>query len=180
MELYNGITNIQIIGNDLPPIMDLLYNIYYIYQNFLIEPTTNIQIVGNDLPPIIELNYNQQDEVWDIKNVFNGIVKNTANISLNPRYPKYCNLQILDYKTLLSEGKTLDFVIYNKTITEAIQMVVNSVSGYGFELGNIQILNPNEIIGTYSTSEKTAYDVLNYSAEISGAKWNCRRKDENT
>lgn len=180
MELYNGITNIQIIGNDLPPIMDLFYNIYYIYQNFLIEPTSNIQVIGNDLPPIVELNYNRQDEIWDIKNVFNGIVKNTSNISMNPRYPKYCSLQILDYKTLLSEGKCLDFVIYNKTISQAINMVVSSISGYGFELGNINILNPNEIIGTYSTNEKTAYDVLNYLADISGAKWSCRRKDEDT
>ena len=180
MQLYDGITNIQVIGNDLPPIIELLYNIYYVKENFLIEPTTNIQVIGNDLPPILEVNYNQQDEIWDIKNIFNGIVKNTNDISLNPRYPKYCGLQVLDYKTLLSEGKTLDFVIYNKTIQEAIQMVVNEVSGYGFEVGNINIANPNEIIGTYSTNEKTAYDVLQYLADISGAKWTCRRKDENS
>ena len=48
-------------------------------------------------------------------NIFVGIVKNTSDISLNPREPKYCSLEVLDYKTLLSEGDTLDFVIYNKT-----------------------------------------------------------------
>ena len=52
--------------------------------------------------------------------IFSGIVKNTSDISLNPREPKYCSIQILSYKTLLSEGDTLDFVISNKTINEAI------------------------------------------------------------
>ena len=179
MELYQP-SNINIIGNDLPPIIELLYNIYYVKENFLIEPTTNISVRGNDLPPIVELNYNYVPEIIHEDDIFSGIVKNTSDISLNPRAPKYCSLQILDYKTLLSEGDTLDFVIYNKTILEAIEMVVNSVSGYGFELGNVNILNPNEIIGAYSTENKTAYDVLQYLADISGAKWTCRRKDDSS
>ena len=177
MELYQP-SNIFITGNDLPPILELKYNIYYVKENFLIEPTTNISITGNDLPPIVELNYNHVPEIIHEDTIFSGIVKNTADISLNPRMPKYCSLEILDYKTLLSEGDTLDFVIYNKTILEAINMVVNSISSYGFELGNVNILNGNDIIGTYSTDNKTAYDVLQYLADISGAKWNCRRKDD--
>jgi hypothetical protein len=179
MELYQP-SNINIIGNDLPPILELKYNIYYVRENFLIEPTSNINIIGNDLPPIIELNYNHFPEIIEKDTIFSGIVKNTSNISLNPREPKYCSLQILDYKTLLSEGKTLDFVISNKTIKEAIEMVIDAVSGYGFEKGDINILNPNEIIGTYSTENKTAYDVFQYLADISGAKWNCRRKNDTT
>ena len=143
----------------------------------LYQPS-NIFITGNDLAPIIELNYNHVPEIITTENIFNGIVKNTADISLNPREPKYCSLEILDYKTLLSEGDTLDFVIYNKTILEAIEMVVNAVSKYGFELGNVNILNGDDIIGAYSTENKTAYDVLQYLADISGAKWNCRRKDD--
>lgn len=179
MELYQP-SNINIIGNDLPPILELKYNIYYVKENFLIEPTTNINIIGNDLPPIVELNYNYKPEIITKEDIFTGIVKNTADISLNPREPKYCSLEVLDYKTLLSEGDTLDFVISNKTILEAIEMVVNSISSYGFELGNVNILNGNDVIGTYSTSNMTAYDVLQYLADISGAKWNCRRKDEDT
>lgn len=177
MKLYQP-SNINIIGNDLPPILELKYNIYYVKENFLIEPTTNINVIGNDLPPIIELNYNHVPEIITIDNVFSGMVKNTSNISLNPREPKYCSLEILDYKTLLSEGKTLDYVINNKTILQAITMVVNSISEYGFLLGNVNILNGDEIIGAYSTENKTAYDVLQYLADISGAKWNCRRKDD--
>ena len=179
MELYQP-TNINIIGNDLPPILELKYNIYYVKENFLIEPTTNISITGNDLPPLVELNYNYVPEITTIENVFNGIVKNTADISLNPRAPKYCSLEVLDYKTLLSEGDTLDFVISNKTILEAIQMIVDSVASYGFVLGQVNILNGNDIIGTYSTENKTAYDVLNYLADISGAKWTCKQIDDNT
>ena len=103
--------------------------------------------------------------------IFSGIVKNTGNISLNPREPHYCSLQVVDYKVLLSEGATLDYVIANKTITEAIQMVVNSISDYNVEVGTINILNPNEVIGAYSTLEKTPYDVFQYLADISQSRW---------
>lgn len=112
--------------------------------------------------------------------IFAGIVKNSGEISLNPFDPKYCSLQILDFKTLLSEGDLLDFVISNKTVEQAIDMVIDSVSDYGFVKGNIQILNPNEIIGAYSTLNKTAYDVLQYLSDISQSKWFTRTIDENT
>ena len=144
----------------------------------LLNGLNNISITSANLSAIMNLHYNFQTEHTTSDLIFSGIVKNTNNISLNPRDAKYCSLEILDYKTLLSEGNTLDYVISNKTITEAITMVVNSVSSYGFELGNINILNGNDIIGAYSTENKTAYDVLQYLADISGAKWFCRRKDE--
>lgn len=112
--------------------------------------------------------------------IFCGVVKNSGNISLNPRYPHFCSLQILDFKTFLSEGETLDFVINNKTIQEAIEMVIDAIKDYGFILGNIQILNANDVIGAYSTLEKTAYDVFQYLADISGSRWFTRTIDENT
>lgn len=112
--------------------------------------------------------------------IFCGVVKNTGNISLNPRHPHYCDLQILDFKTFLSEGETLDFVISGKTITEAIQMVIDAVSDYGVVLGNINILNPNEIIGAYSTLNKTAYDVFQYIADITQSRWTTRLIDDET
>ena len=112
--------------------------------------------------------------------IFCGVVKNTGNISLNPRYPHYCSVQVLDFKTFLSEGECLDFVIANKTISEAIEQIVSVISKYGFVIGNIQILNPNEIIGAYSTKEKTAYDVFNYIADITQSRWTTRMIDENT
>lgn len=112
--------------------------------------------------------------------IFAGLVKNTGEISLNPFEPKYCSLQVLDFKTLLSEGETLEFVISNKTITEAIQQVVDAVSDYGFVLGNVSIKNPNEIIGAYSTLNKTAYDVFQYLADISESKWFTRMVDKDT
>ena len=112
--------------------------------------------------------------------IFCGLVKNTGSIELNPREPKYCSLQILDFKALLSEGDTLDFVISNKTIPQAIEQVVQAVASYGFVLGNVEILNPNDIIGAYSTLNKTAYDVFQYLAEISQSRWSTRMIDENT
>lgn len=111
--------------------------------------------------------------------IFAGVVKNTGNISLNPREPHYATLQVLDFKTFLSEGETLDFVINNKTILEALDMVVDTIEDYGFALGNIDILNGDEVIGAYNTQNQTAYDVLQYLSEISGSKWFTRLDDEN-
>lgn len=107
--------------------------------------------------------------------IFSGVVKNSGNISLNPREPKFCKLQILDYKTFLSEGTTLDFVIADKTISEAIETVVNTIKSYGFVLGTIFLQNADEIIGAYSTLDKTPYDVFQYFAEISNSRWFTRR-----
>lgn len=112
--------------------------------------------------------------------IFCGVVKNSGTISLNPRYPHYCSLQILDFKTFLSEGETLDFVINEKTIQEAIEMVIDTIKDYGFVLGNIQIANADDVIGAYSTLEKTAYDVFQYLADISSSRWFTRTIDENT
>lgn len=112
--------------------------------------------------------------------IFCGVVKNTGTISLDPYDPHYCSLQILDFKTFLSEGDTLDFVITDKTITEAITQVVNAIASYGFVVGDINILNPDDIIGAYSTLNKTAYDVFQYFADISQSRWSTRMIDENT
>lgn len=112
--------------------------------------------------------------------IFCGVVKNTGNISLNPREPHFVDLQVLDFKTMLSEGETLNYVISDKTITQAITQVVNSVASYGFIVGNINIQNPDEVIGAYSTLDKTAYDVFQYIAEITQSRWTTRMVDEDT
>lgn len=111
--------------------------------------------------------------------IFCGVAKNTGNISLNPREPHFCDLQILDFKTLLSEGETLNYVITGKTIPEAIEQVINSISDYGFVLGNINISNPGDTINAYSTLDKTPYDVFQYIAEVSQSRWTTRMIDEN-
>lgn len=112
--------------------------------------------------------------------IFCGVVKNSGEISLNPRYPHFCSLQILDFKTFLSEGETLDFVINNKTVSQAIYMVVEAIKDYGFKVGNINMFGADDIIGAYSTLNKTAYDVLQYLAEITGSRWYTRLIDEST
>lgn len=120
--------------------------------------------------------------IYDDNNslIFCGIVRNTGNISLNPRQPHYCSVQVLDFKDFLSQGETLDFVLNEITIREAIERIVNTVADYGFELGNIDILGADDIIGTYSTLEKTAYDVFNYIADITQSKWTTRMVDQYT
>jgi len=112
---------------------------------------------------------------------FAGIVKNSADMELNPFKPHYCSLQILDPSTLLSEGETLEYVIVNKTVEEAINMVTDSVKDYGFVPGRIIIpKEANTIIGAYSTLDKAPYDVFQYLSQISGTRWGTRMIDENT
>ena len=112
--------------------------------------------------------------------IFCGIVKNSGNISLNPRYPHFCDLQILDFKNFLSESDMLDFVISNKTVVEAINMVIEAIKDYGFILGNVNIFGADDIIKAYSTQNKTAYDVFQYLADITSSRWYTRTIDEET
>ena len=154
--------------------------------------TTSSTILNNCYPKSWEANHDYVNnfyfpkdyskcEIYDDSTlIFAGVVKNSGNISLRPTDPKYCSLQILDYKCLLSEGTTLDFVISNSTIQQAITQVVNAVSSYGFVVGNIQLTNPDEVIGAYSTLDQTAYDVLQYLADISESRWFTRRVDSDT
>lgn len=112
---------------------------------------------------------------------FVGIVKNSADMELNPLKPHYCSLQILDPSTLLSEGTTLDYVITNKTVTEAINQVIASISDYGFVAGNIQIPEQYDtLIGAYSTLDKAPFDVFQYLSQISLTRWGTRMVDEDT
>lgn len=112
---------------------------------------------------------------------FTGIVKNTADMQLNPLKPHYCNVQILGPSTLLSEGTILEFVIADKTVKEAITQVINSISDYGFIEGNINIPDEeNTVIGAYSTLDKAPFDVFQYLSQISGTRWGTRMIDENT
>lgn len=126
------------------------------------------------------LDYSKCKIYDDDELIFCGVVKNTGNISLNPREPHYASVQVLDFKTFLSEGETLDFVISDKTINEAIEMVVNAAADYGVVLGEVKILNGDDILGAYSAQDKTPYDVFNYLAEVSQSKWYTRLVDEDT
>lgn len=99
--------------------------------------------------------------------IFSGVIKNSGNINLNPRYPHYSTLQLLDYKTFLSEGDTLNYVLDKQNVSEAIKRVTENLDG--FMVGKIQI-NDTEI-SPYNCNEKTPYDVFEYLAEISGAIW---------
>lgn len=112
--------------------------------------------------------------------LFCGMVRNTGEISLNPRYPHYCSVQVLDFKDFLSQGETLDFVLTDMPVKEAILRVISTIADYGFVVGNIDIIGASDVIGAYSTLEKTAYDVFNYLADITQSKWTTRMIDADT
>ena len=146
----------------------------------LLNGLNNISVSSPYLLTPIKIHYNFNEEIINQDLYFCGVVKNSGNISLNPREPHFQSLQVLSYKTFLSEGETLDFVIYQKTIREAIEQVVSAIQDYGFIVGDINILNPDEIIGAYSTKDKSAYDVFQYIADITQSRWTTRMIDEDT
>lgn len=113
--------------------------------------------------------------VTDNNVIFAGYVKNSGNVQLNPRYPHYSALQIIDYSNLLSEGDLLDFVLKPQTISEAIKKVIENQDG--FMVGGINIDSDDEI-SAYNCSQKTPNDVLNYLAEITGSIWFTRTIDD--
>lgn len=119
--------------------------------------------------------YNENDDL-----IFSGVVKNTGEIELNPRYPHFCNIQVVDFSTFLSEGKTLDIVLADMTISQAINKVVNEISGYNFVVGTVDLASANDPMGAYSTLDKTAYDIFEYISDITGCRWFTRIVDETT
>lgn len=145
----------------------------------LFNGENNITITG-DIAGILQIHYNFVNGGQTVTQLFAGMVMNTGNISLNPRYPHYCSVQVLSFSDFLSIGDTLDFVISEKTVLEAIQMIINTIAPYGFVLGNVNIYGADDVIGAYSTQEKTAYDVFNYLADITGSRWTTRMINEHT
>ena len=106
--------------------------------------------------------------------IFSGVVKNSGNINLNPRYPHYSTLQLLDYKTFLSEGDTLNYVLEKQMVSSAIKKVIEGLDG--FAVGDIKI-NDTET-AAYNCNEKTPYDVFEYIAEITNSIWYTKAIDE--
>ena len=145
--------------------------------------STSSTILNNVMPKNWDINKTYQTlfylpedyskcEIYDDETLlFEGVVRNTGNISLNPYGFKALSLEVLGYKCLLSEGKTLDFVISEKTIDQAIDMIIDEIGDYGFKKGTIDLVAKDDVIGAYSTLDKTAYDVFQYLAEITQSKW---------
>ena len=126
---------------------------------------TKEYIVAKEEMKILDISVSVTDNL-----MFSGLIKNSGNISLNPRYPHYSTLQAIDYSTLLSEGECLNYVLKEMTILEAITKLVTDQKG--FMVGTIDIDN-DEVLAPYNCNEKTTYDVLQYLSEITGAKWFC-------
>lgn len=104
--------------------------------------------------------------------IWAGIVRNTGNVNLSPYQPHFVDLQVIDFKTLLSEGKTFDFVLSNITINNAINKIISEINDYGFRVGNIELgTQGTQTIGSYSTEDQTAYDLLQYFSEITSSIW---------
>ena len=129
---------------------------------YIIKPTKNY-IVWDSTMEIASIQTPGDSDL-----VFGGVVKNSGNIDLNPRYPHYATLQLLDFETFLSEGDTLNYVLERQSYLEIIKTIVNDLKG--FMLGNVEVAVDEEL-GPYNCNEKTPYDVFKYIAEMTGALW---------
>ena len=104
--------------------------------------------------------------------LFAGIIKRSSEMNLRPDNPHFATLQVLDFKTFLSEGELFNFVIADMTIADAIEYAISQYEGYNFTLGNLNIgQKVNEIINNYNCNQKTLYDVLEYFAKITNSVW---------
>ena len=160
-KIWNGTTLIRDYvpcyrkSDDVIGLYDLENNVFYTNAG------TDDFTKGNDIPTR-EL-------------LFCGIVRNTGNISLNPRHPHYCSLQVLDFKTFLSEGDLFNFVIDSMTIQNAIKYVIDQYSGYNFIVGNLNLGKKlYDKINNYNCDQKTLFDVLDYFAQITNSLWTTR------
>lgn len=121
---------------------------------------------------------------------FRGVVKRSKPVDLSPFKAHFVTLQVLDYKTFLSEGNQLNFVLKDVTVEEAIQQILNAYEGYNFILGKLKIgtiaytiydleghiveqiySKTLDIIKNYNCNDKTPYDCLNYIADLTQSVW---------
>ena len=111
---------------------------------------------------------------------FKGVVKKSKPMDLSPFKPHWATLQVLDYKTFLSEGNQLNFVLKDVTIRQAITQILEAYKGYNFVVGNLNIGDKeNDIIKNYNCNEKTPYDCLNYIADLTQSIWFTRYDGNN-
>lgn len=137
---------------------------------FKIKPTKKY-LVWSSEGDMLEAYYD-----FSTANIFNGYIKNSGNINLNPRYPHYSTLQALDYENFLSECDTLNFVLEKQTVSSAIKKIIENLNG--FWVGTIELEEDSEI-APYNCNNKTPFDVLEYLAEITGSIWYSTTYDEN-
>ena len=102
--------------------------------------------------------------------IFYGVVKRSNSMTLNPFQPHFTDLQVIDYKTFLSETKQLDFVITNITIEQAFNRIFDEIEFQANLDLNIGA-KKDETIYRYSTKDKTIADCFNYLCSLTGSTW---------
>lgn len=159
------------------------YTQFYLPKDYslfkMIYDYTNYDLLTEDNQELLTEN-NQTINVGNSQVVvFAGIIKRSKSVSLNPNHPHFCDLQVLDFKTFLSEGDTFNFVIDNMTVEQAINYVINQYSGYNFIPGRIKLGNKlTDKVNNYNCNQKTLFDVLEYFSQITNSIWTTRYIDD--
>ena len=92
---------------------------YYIpkdYSLFKITKDTASYLATESLDTLTTENNNKLVVSGTQSTIFIGVVKRSKAMDLKPQMPHYATLQVLDFKTFLSEGDLLNFVIDSMTI----------------------------------------------------------------
>lgn len=173
-------------------VMMLIDNVPVICSNEfeIVEQLTNTStiILKNCYPELWETTHDYTNRFYmpkdyskfelfiNLELVFVGVVKRQQAMDLNPSKFHGATLQVLDYKTFLSEGEQLNFVIVNSTIQSCIEQVLEKYADYNFALGNLNVSSDKltQVVNNYNCNEKTAYDCLTYFANLVQAVWKTR------
>ena len=124
--------------------------------------------------------YSKFELVINGETAFRGVVKRSKPVNLSPLKAHWATLQVLDYKTFLSEGNQLNFVLKDVTIRHAIEQILEAYEGYNFVVGNLNIGDKvNDVIKNYNCNEKTPYDCLSYIADLTQSVWVTRYEGDN-
>lgn len=180
IEIIEQLTNVNtIVLNNCYPLsweQDKDYKKYYMPKDYslfkLVYDIPNAVLTTENREDLLTESGEQIETGSSELLVFAGVVKRTSRSSLRPEDPHFTNVQVLDFKTFLSEGDLFNFVIDNMNVEQAIKYLINQYSAYNFKVGNLNMgTKLAETINNYNCNQKTLYDTLEYIAQITNSVW---------
>lgn len=91
--------------------------------------------------------------------IFFGIVNSTGRLNLNPFTPKTKTVEIADFRKWLSIQKPIPLLFFNEFPENLVNTLIEKLNEPKIVVGTLDF-STNELIGAYSTVDKSPYQVL--------------------
>lgn len=91
--------------------------------------------------------------------IFFGIVNSTGRLNLNPFVPKTKTIEIADFRKWLSIQKPIPLLFFNEFPENFVNVLIEKLNESKIIAGILDF-STNELIGAYSTVDKSPYQVL--------------------